>query len=533
MSEAFIRTEDIDPKEVKSFFVETDNDRDIINSLKGTQPLLLVGSRGTGKTMLLRVAEQELTNEFNKERVLPVFVNLVTCNIHDSSDLLKILISRTLIGLQHSLKSNGILLSGSIFKPITDIKINPIVSKLEKYINETSTDSSGENSIEINNDLIRTDTAKLIDFLFDLCNEFNIKRIVFFFDEACQVFQPTQQRIFFDFFRSLRTYYIVCKAAVYPGIVTYGTFQKFHDATVKKIERSISSSDYVSQMRQIIEKHYPTDYNTLIEHGDLLDSLVYASSGNPRFLLKSINEIFLKYKKFNTQNLNNIIKEFYGTTIWSEHIKLGNIYSGHKDMIDWSRNFIEDKVLEDIAKINLDPKTKDTVYFAISRNAPEVIKQTIKTLEYSGVISIHTEGTRYRTEMYDRYEINLGIVVLKEKQVVIQKRIKEIVDNLSLKVFPNYSSNSSSYGNYDHLKDISKFEADYNEVMNEMMKKSISILDISPSLQKRLSNNGLNTIGEVLNRNESDLQKIPYIGPVRSRKISNIVYNSILEYISG
>lgn len=35
MSEAFIRTEDIDPKEVKRFFVETDNDRDIINSLKG------------------------------------------------------------------------------------------------------------------------------------------------------------------------------------------------------------------------------------------------------------------------------------------------------------------------------------------------------------------------------------------------------------------------------------------------------------------------------------------------------------------
>ena len=298
MSEAFIRTEDIDPKEVKRFFVETDNDRDIINSLKGTQPLLLVGSRGTGKTMLLRVAEQELSNEFDRERVLPVFVNLVTCNIHDSSDLLKILISRTLIGLQHSLKSNGILLSGSIFKPITDIKINPIVSKLEKYINETSAVSSDENSIEINDDLIQTDTAKLIDFLFDLCNEFNIKRIVFFFDEACQVFQPTQQRIFFDFFRSLRTYYIVCKAAVYPGIVTYGSFQKFHDATVKKIERSISASDYVSQMRQIIEKHYPTDYKTLVQHGDLLDSLVYASSGNPRFLLKSINEIFIKYKKF-------------------------------------------------------------------------------------------------------------------------------------------------------------------------------------------------------------------------------------------
>ena len=67
MNEAFIRTEDINPKEVRDFFVETENDRDIIESLKGIQPFLLVGSRGTGNTMLLRSAEQELSNEFNKK----------------------------------------------------------------------------------------------------------------------------------------------------------------------------------------------------------------------------------------------------------------------------------------------------------------------------------------------------------------------------------------------------------------------------------------------------------------------------------
>ena len=460
-------------------------------------------------------------------------VNLATCNIHDNNNILKVLISRTLIALQHSLRLHGILLSGSIFKPVADIEINPIVTKLENYITETSRIQSSRETIEINDDLIQTDAAKLLEFLSELCEQFKIKRITFFFDEACQVFQPTQQRVFFDFFRSLRTHYVSCKAAVYPGIVTYGSFQKFHDATVKRIERNITSKDYVLQMRQIAEKHYPEDYNKLIQQGELLDSIIYASSGNPRFLLKSINEVFLKYKNLNTHGVNTIIKDFYGTTIWSEHIKLGDIYSGHKDMIDWARNFIEDKVLEDVVKINLDTNSKNTVYFAISRNSPEVVRQAIKTLEYSGVISIHTEGTKYRNEMYDRYEINLGIVVLKEKQVYIQKRIKEIVDNLSIKVFPNYGANSSSYDDYSHLKNVSKFEANYNEIMNKMMNMQISILDISPSLRKRLSDNGLNTIGEVLNRNESDLQKIPYIGPVRSRKISNIVYNAILEYISG
>lgn len=533
MSEAFIRTEDINPKEVKDFFVATDNDRDIIEALKGIQPLLLVGSRGTGKTMLLRVAEQELSEEFHKKKILPVFVNLATCNIHDNNNLLRILISRTLIGLQHSLKSNGICLSGSIFKPVTDIPVNPIVAKLETYITETSCIQSNKEAIEINDELIQTDTANLLEFLSELCEQFKIKRITFFFDEACQVFQPTQQRVFFDFFRSLRTFYVSCKAAVYPGIVTYGTFQKFHDATVKRIERNITSDDYILQMRQMVKKHYPDDYDNLIQQGELLNSIIYASSGNPRFLLKSINEVFLKSKKFNTQGVNTIIKDFYGTTIWSEHIKLGNIYSGHKDMIDWARNFIEDNVLEDIVKKNSDSQGKKTVYFAISRNAPEVVRQAIKTLEYSGVISIHTEGTKFRNEMYDRYEINLGIVILKEKQVTIQKRIKEIVDNLSIKVFPNYGANSSSYNDYTHLKDISRYEADYNEIMKEMMNKDISILDISSFLRSRLYDGGIHTIGEVLSKDELDLQNIPLIGPARSRKISNVVYNSILEYISG
>lgn len=530
MNEASIRTEDIDPKEIKNYFVETTNDRECINILKGKQPVLLVGSRGTGKTMLLRMAEQEISEQFATKRHLPVFVNLVTCNMHASKNIIQVLISRTLLALQRSLKTHGIMLTGRIFKPVTDCVANPIVSKLEKYITDTDVQIN-KSEFEINDESIRNDTAKLLDFLEELCQSFSIKRITFFFDEACQVFQPTQQRIFFDYFRALRNHSIICKAAVYPGIVTYGTFQKFHDATVKRVERSITSENYISKMREILSKHYPDNYQTLISHGEVLDAIIYASSGNPRFLLKSINEILAN--KFNTNNANAIIKEFYGTTIWSEHIKLGELYSGHRDMINWARNFIEDKVLADINAINANPTSKNTIYFVLSRNAPEVIKQAIKTLEYSGIISLHTEGTKYRTEMYDRYEVNVGVIVLSEKQVTIQKRIPEIVDDLSIKIFPDYGANSGAYGDYSALVNISEYEANYNEIMKYMSCKSIDGLDISPYLLSLLKNCGLKTIGDILDKDESELQKIRYIGPKRSRKISNIVYNSILEYISG
>ena len=74
------------------------------------------------------------------------------------------------------------------------------------------------------------------------------------FDEACHNFLPKQQREFFTLFRDLRDSKICCKAAVYPGITSYGTFEVFHDSIVKRVEKDILAEDYVEKMRDIIER---------------------------------------------------------------------------------------------------------------------------------------------------------------------------------------------------------------------------------------------------------------------------------------
>ena len=519
--------------EIARYFVETAGDREIIESLKSNQPTLLVGSRGTGKTMLLKIAEKEISDDFHNRKKLPVFVNLSSCSIHNTNMILNVIISRTLISLRKSLREHGILLKGNIFKPVTDVNLNPIVAKLEEYIADSSEVDDESAEIEINSNQIQKDTAQLIDFLTELCDEYKFISIVFFFDEACQVFCPSQQRIFFDFFRAMRAHNIVCKASVYPGIVSYGSFQKFHDATIKRIERSIVSTDYVEKMREIVRRNYPNLYTKFEQQGELLDNIIFYSSGNPRFLLKSINEIISDNNKLTVQRSNDVIKDFYGTTIWSEHVKLSQIYPGHAIMINWARNFIENTVIPSIHKINNSPQSKTTIYFVISRRAPEVVRQAIKTLEYSGIISLHTEGTKYRNEMYDRYELNLGIVVLSEKQVSVQKRGKEIVSNLSVKVFPDYGTSSSSYENYNTLSDISSYEADTDELIAAVTNQNIDALELSLKMKNRLHANDFNYINDVFIRGEDELRTIPYIGVIRSRKIANLVFNAILEYISG
>ena len=74
MDELYLRTEDIDDKDILNLCIENEQDRETINLLKSRTPVILEGSRGVGKSFLMRVAAQELKESFAEERVLPVYI---------------------------------------------------------------------------------------------------------------------------------------------------------------------------------------------------------------------------------------------------------------------------------------------------------------------------------------------------------------------------------------------------------------------------------------------------------------------------
>ena len=86
MSDFFFRTEDIGPANILDYFVETDEDRSAVEQLKGRNPTVLIGSRGVGKSFLMRVAEQELVNGFQTHKVVPVYVTFVSGSLLRSGD---------------------------------------------------------------------------------------------------------------------------------------------------------------------------------------------------------------------------------------------------------------------------------------------------------------------------------------------------------------------------------------------------------------------------------------------------------------
>ena len=421
MPDFLYRTEDIIPEEVISYFVETAKDREIINTLKARNPVVLAGSRGVGKSFLLRVAEHELRASFASDRVFPVYLSFNRSSLLNTTDPLQFqhwMLARLCSRVTRSLLKAGLLAqTGSAVSLLTgspqdqleaDTQIERIASAYEESW------KSAASAVDLTG-LPTVETFR--DAMDDLCDELNISRFVILIDEAAHIFLAQQQRQFFTLFRDMRSPRISCKAAVYPGVTSYGdTFQPVHDATMLMLERNVLEREYIGNMREIVEKQADSKLTEdIATHASNFAVLAYAASGNPRVLLKTL----ARAPRVAAQATNEVIREYYRSDVWSEHSTLPEKYGGHRALIDWGRRFIESEVLPDLKKKNdqylqADPK-QSTCFFWIHRDAPQAVKEALKLLAYTGIVNEHAAGIRAtRSEVGTRYSVNLGCLMALE-----------------------------------------------------------------------------------------------------------------------
>ncbi len=129
-------------------------------------------------------------------------------------------------------------------------------------------------------------------------------------------------------------------------------------------------------------------------------------------ILKTVQDL----DKFNSSSVDIVIKDFYRNRIWSEHTYLGEKYKGHKALIDWGRDFIENTVIPALQNYNEIRKSKTTlessIYFWIHKDAPETVKEALRLLTYTGVIRKIDAGIRAsRSHLGSRYEVKFGCIL--------------------------------------------------------------------------------------------------------------------------
>lgn len=536
MSDFFYRTEDIKPDEVGAYFAETAQDRTALNALKSRNPAIIVGSRGVGKSFLLRVAQNEMLASFQKDRVFPLYVSFVRSSLIKSSDehhfrnwMLARLCSVAIRSLERAgllggvPASIGLLAGEQVTSKVGPTKIEAIAQAYEDSYRKPSDviDASAVPSIE-----------EFKDAFEDLSDKLNIDRFCFLIDEAAHIFLPEQQRQFFTMFRDLRSHCLSCNAAVYPGVTSFGeTFQPNHDATLVHINRDVLDSKYVENMREIVQKQADSStQRKIVQNGKNFAVLAYACSGNPRILLKTLAAT----PAVSSSEVNDVMRSHYRTSIWSEHSALAEKYYGHREVIDWGREFVELTVLPELRTKNESYLASDkstSAYFWIHRDAPEVVKEALRILCYTGVLNELEAGIRAtRSEVGKRYMVNLGCLFALDANPAGQSF--EVAKSLTPKRMTEYGANHSVYRGLVEAVAL-KGDNDNGGHLERQLAKGIDVLDLTQWQKEKLRELDLKTVGAVLEATEEQLKLAKYIGDVRARRMRNAAVASVLEYLSG
>ena len=373
----------------------------------------------------------------------------------------------------------------------------------------------------------------LLNIIEDLCVECRISRIVVFIDEAAHVLYAEQQRQFFTLFRELRSPYLTCNAAVYPGVTSYGsTFQPTHDAMIISVNRNVVDPDYIKQMKEIVLRQISDSHEKtlLSQNGELFALLAYAASGNPRTFLKTVSLA----PKMNSRAVNTIFREFYKITIWSDHSNLAGNYPSYSALIDWGRNYIEKVVLPEIKAKNDDYFNKGqprTFYFWVDRNIPQIVKEALRILEYTGIIYENATGIRAtRDGIGTRYMVNIGCLLSLESTPASSGF--SIVKRATIKRMTEFGANHPVFNElYEQDPDFSELTS--MTTLSEQLKKNIDSLDLTEWQLTTLYNLAINTIGELLDTSESVLMTARYVAEKRARTMKNAAFAAVFEYLLG
>jgi len=528
-TELFFRTEDITTEEILDYFVEIDDDRRIVDTLKGRSPVILRGSRGVGKSFLLKVTEAELLRDLQQNKVLPVYLTFAKATlIADPTPdrFLAWMTAKICNRIIRGATTAGLSLPGGT--SVAALRGGKAKSPTAMEALEATFENSWRSNQPAEDLADAPGPEALKDAVEDLCRHAGIKRIALLVDEAAHVFIPQQQRQFFTLMRDLRSPYLSIKAAVYPGATSFGdSFQPTHDATVISVDRSVTSDSYAPSMRELVLRQDRALERAVTSNGEVFDTLAYASTGNPRVLLKTV----ARSSPFNRRKVQETIREYFREEIWAEHSSLADRYPGHRALIDWGRQFIERKVLPDLYARNQGRTSETSSYFWIHRDAPQTVREALRLLCYSGILQEGVSGIRAtRSEVGTRYMVNLGCqIALDAEPVTYGTQVRQA---LSVRRMVEYGANHPAYAPIDALSE-EDFDREDNEALDARLDASTDALDISNFQRSKLNELGLDTIGSVLLADEATFKKAHYVGNVRARQIRNAAVTAVLEYLSG
>jgi len=562
-----INTEILTEYEIKEFFV---NENSYLEELKDNESYLVEGCRGVGKTMLMRYSQITLLENYDTDKILPVYVSFA-----DSLKLDRLQTNDEIIKKELFIRWTISKILNDLIKVYTyelekelNLKTNfqrffkinnyeKFIEELPQFINDLEVISTLDDVEEIQKSYQdiwnkTVDIRYFKQFVEEFIEKHNIKRVIFYFDEAAHTLFPYQQELFFTIFKKLKSQNIACKASVYPLITNYGNdFQPTQDAKKIVVEKDDESNNILTFFQEFYNKRIEYDSKSKRLKSSLNDEnfrkISYASSGNPRRFLNLIERI-RQNEKLTKSKLIQIIREHAHNELWEYHNKLSQGNIDLRAYVEIGKKFVNEYIISKLQEANKNKASKKFRAFSIDSDVNSDFSKMLKTLEYSGIIDFKKQLNLRGGVVGNYYTLNLAlcfaenIIDIKDigktefrrcpsltaNSKTIQEYTKKIVDLLSSNC-PKCNSKIDSSMKF--CSNCGKDLRDIESVFEKMVKQPINLLKIElvgykimEKLQDRFG-----TIQDLMDAEDSDILKIYLVGPKRLKNIRV----AISDYISG
>jgi len=563
------RSEDLLYEQIPKLTVLGTFERKVVDTLKQGGAHLLQGSRGVGKSMLMRQAEYEADIEFENARKMAVYVNFKTSTLlegvkAENRDAFQIwVVTKIFQSVYDKLLQLDLVGRAEVEDPYVKVfGVNSsggiqsaFIQKIHLLQKLATTPDSEQIIKEIGSSFLETvsDVNFLLETLKEIIANLKLERVIFLFDEAAHTFIPSQQEIFFEIFKLLHGDRISVKAAVYPTVTSYGrNFEPSQDAMVIPMDRfetgSAGRQANRSLFRDMLSKRISNSAKkTLFTKGYLLDQCIDLSTGNPRaffhLLISTID------KGYSDRALLLATQEFVDKELIPYHLNLSKRLPKYGFHVRTGIELLRGYIIPEIRNKNFRRKASNyqSAYFTIQRDMSPNLKLCLDIMCYSGILS--SQGTVKIAERQTglRYMVHLSLLFT--DKAFVSNTISDAVRDLSLTDYREFSSNDEQIKKYiDSLINTSdqcsncsadippnaKFCAQCGapvkggSIISPLLDEPISSLSVSEKLKLRIQP-AYPKVGDIIRASRDDLMKIKWIKEVRSR----IIKNAADEFISG